>query len=67
MPHDESLTHWHEPKANQKAGFGKFGRPAMPYDRFMEEEGIPVHRDIGIHRVQDLPLKSWARVGGRGS
>ena len=41
MPHDEIAKHWHEPKAGENAGFGKFKRPAMPYDRFMEAEGVP--------------------------
>jgi quercetin dioxygenase-like cupin family protein len=67
MPHDDAGVHWHEPKAGQKAGLGKFGRPAMPYDQFMEAEGIPVYRDIGVRTVRDLPLKPWARLGGRGS
>jgi quercetin dioxygenase-like cupin family protein len=39
----------------------------MPYDRFMEAEGVPVYRGIGVRRVQDLPLASWRRIGGRGS
>ena len=44
MPHDASdQTHWHEPKAGENAGFGKFKRPAMPYDRFMEAEGVPIY------------------------
>ncbi|MDB5650261.1 MAG: reactivating factor for ethanolamine ammonia lyase, partial [Hyphomicrobiales bacterium] len=68
MPHDASEgSHWHEPKAGENAGFGNFSRPAMPYDRFMEAENIPVHRAIGVHRVQDLPMKPWARLGGRGT
>lgn len=67
MPHDESLSHWHEPTSTQKAGFGKFGRPAMPYDSFMEAEGIPVYRDIGVRQVQNLPMAPWKRLGGRGS
>lgn len=67
MPHDESLSHWHEPNSTQKAGFGKFGRPAMPYDSFMEAEGIPIYRDIGVRQVQNLPLAPWKRLGGRGS
>ena len=50
-----SGTHWHEPKAGENAGFGKFKRAAMPYDRFMESEGIPVYRSIGARRMQDLP------------
>ncbi|MDO9443413.1 MAG: cupin domain-containing protein [Beijerinckiaceae bacterium] len=68
MPHDASEgAHWHEPKAGENAGFGNFSRPAMPYDRFMEAENIPVHRAIGVHRVHDLPMKPWARLGGRGT
>ena len=67
MPHDESDKHWHEPKAGENAGFGKFKRPPMPYDRFMEAEGVPVFRGIGCKRVQDLPMAPWKRLGGRGS
>ena len=68
MPHDASEgSHWHEPKAGENAGTGTFSRPAMPYDRFMEAEGVPVHRAIGVHRVHDLPMKPWQRLGGRGT
>jgi hypothetical protein len=66
MPHD-APTHWHEPKSGENAGLGKFGRPQMPYDRFMEAEGIPCYRDIGVRTVLDLPLQPWKRLGGRGS
>jgi quercetin dioxygenase-like cupin family protein len=68
MPHDvPGQVHWHEPAGGQKAGYGKFGRPALPYDKFMEAEGIPVYRDIGVSKVQNLPLQPWQRMGGRGS
>ncbi len=68
MPHDAAAQeHWHEPKAGENAGFGKFGRPAMPYDNFMQNEGVPVFRGLGLKRVQDLPMQPWARLGGRGS
>ena len=60
-------THWHEPTGGQRAGFGKFGRPKTPYDNFMESEGIPVFRDIGVSKVQNFPLAPWKRTGGRGS
>ncbi len=60
-------THWHEPAGGRRAGFGKFGRPKTPYDLFMESEGIPIFRDIGVRRVQDLPLAPWQRLGGRGT
>jgi mannose-6-phosphate isomerase-like protein (cupin superfamily) len=59
--------HWHEPKAGENAGLGRFKRAPMPYDRFMEAEGVPVYRGIGVRRVQDLPLAPWTRLGGRGS
>jgi quercetin dioxygenase-like cupin family protein len=68
MPHDaEKQSHWHEPKAGENAGYGAFARQEAPYDRFMAAEGIPIYRDIGVRRVQDLPLAPWKRVGGRGS
>ena len=39
----------------------------MPYDQFMESEGVPVFRGIGVRTVLDLPLAPWKRLGGRGS
>ena len=48
MPHDtDGVVHWHEPKADEMAGFGKFERAPSNYDRFMESEGrsgSPRHR-----------------------
>jgi mannose-6-phosphate isomerase-like protein (cupin superfamily) len=60
-------VHWHEPVGGKRAGFGKFGRPKTPYDIFMESEGIPIFRDIGVSKVQNLPLAPWKRTGGRGT
>jgi quercetin dioxygenase-like cupin family protein len=63
-----SQEHWHEPTGQtQKAGLGTFKRPPMPYDLFMEAQDIPIVRDFGVRRVQDLPLKPWKRMGGKGS
>lgn len=68
MAHDEpTASHWHEPKAGQNAGLGKFQQPKMPYDKFMEDEGVPCYRHIGVHRVQDLPMAPWKRLGGKGT
>src|SRR5256885_16876120 len=66
MPHEKDQTHWHEPTGTRKAGFGEFKKQPTPYDAFMESEGIPVFRGIGIRRVQDLPLAPWKRTGGGG-
>jgi quercetin dioxygenase-like cupin family protein len=60
-------AHWHEPRKGENAGYGAFKRPTLPYDRFMEDEGVPVYRGIGVHRVHDLPMAPWPRLGGRGS
>jgi quercetin dioxygenase-like cupin family protein len=30
----------------------------------MEDQDIPIHRGIGVHRVQDLPMKPWPLMGG---
>jgi hypothetical protein len=55
-------VHWHEPKAGENAGYGKFKRQPLPYDRFMEAEGVPCYRGIGVRRVQDLPFVPWPRL-----
>ena len=58
---------WQEPTGGEKSGFGRWKRPSSAYDLFMEEQGVPVFRDIGLRRVQDLPLKPWKRLGGNGT
>ncbi|MEX2599333.1 MAG: cupin domain-containing protein, partial [Dehalococcoidia bacterium] len=58
---------WSEPDSGIRAGHGRWKRPKSPYDIFMEEQEIPIYRDIGVRRVQDLPLKPWKRLGGQGS
>src|SRR5437764_14563559 len=60
-------VHWHEPTAGENAGYGKFKRAPMPYDRFMEAEGVPVYRGIGARRGPDLPRAPWVRRGRHGS
>ena len=60
-------SHWHEPEQGVNAGTGAFKRAAMPYDRFMEAEGVPIFRGIGVKRVHDLPMKPWVRLGGKGT
>ena len=59
---------WVAPKDEREmAGVTTITRKKDPYDIFMESEGIPIYRGIGVHRVQDLPLAKWDRLGGRGS
>ena len=65
--HEVTSSHWHEPEGTKNAGYGAWNRPNTAYDDFMEAQGIPIFRGIGVRRVQDLPLAPWKRMGGRGS
>ena len=60
-------SHWHEPEGLKNAGYGAWKRPNTPYDDYMEAQGIPIYRGIGVRRVQDMPLKRWNRMGGNGT
>ena len=61
-------TEWQEPEDQaKKSGLGKWGRPSQPYDLFMDEQGIPIFRGIGVSKVQDLTLAPWKRMGGNGT
>jgi mannose-6-phosphate isomerase-like protein (cupin superfamily) len=62
-----SRDKWIEPTKGERTGFGKFKKLPLPYDNFMESEGIPVFRDIGIRDIRELPLKPWKRLGGNGT
>lgn len=65
--HEITGDHWHEPEGLRNAGYGAWKRPNMPYDDFMEEQNVPIFRGIGVRCVQDLQLKPWSRMGGRGT
>ena len=67
MATNTPIEQWHEPTEGKKSGFGHWKRPRSPYDIFMEEQGIPIFRDIGVRKVQDLPFKPWKRMGGNGT
>ena len=63
------MAGFHEPQSDEEvAGRLRYERVASPYERFMEEEGIPIYRNsIGVYDVRDLTLGPWKRLGGRGS
>src|SRR5215204_6274037 len=58
---------FNEPSGDDPAGHMIYKRSHSPYERFMEEEGIPIHRGIGVRDTRDLPLGDWKRLGGRGT
>lgn len=53
VANEGGVRKWQEPGSGQKSGWGTWKRGLTLYDRFIEAEGIPVHRDIGVERVQD--------------
>lgn len=63
------MVGFHEPQGEEEvAGHLRYERVVSPYERFMEEEGIPIYRNaIGVYDVRELPLGPWKRLGGRGS
>jgi mannose-6-phosphate isomerase-like protein (cupin superfamily) len=48
-------------------GRNTWNRPISPYEQFMADEGIPVHRGIGFRDTRDLKRAHWRRMGGPGA
>lgn len=55
-----------EPTGDVPAGFRIYKRSHSPYERWMEEQEIPVFRGIGVHDTRDLELGQWRRRNARG-
>ena len=70
-PHDGPDGHTHELAAPTdkltRAGLGTFKAPKSPYDLWMDAQGIPGFRDIGVSKVQNLPMTKWDLMGGNAS
>ncbi len=49
-------------------GTKRWIRQASPYEVYMEEQNLPIHRGtVGFHDIRDLTLASWKRMGARGA
>jgi mannose-6-phosphate isomerase-like protein (cupin superfamily) len=64
---DQTKLTFEEPSEDEPAGYHVYKRQKSPYERFMDEEGIPIFRGIGVRDTRELPLGPWARRGGRGT
>jgi len=54
--------------AEDFVGTKRWVRPATPYETFMEEQNLPIHRGaVGFYDVRELPLAPWPRMGSRGA
>lgn len=64
----EQYKEFVEPKGEDlRAGLRTWKIPDTYYDRFMDEEGIPVYRGIGMYDLRDIPRRPWKRMGGLGT
>ena len=49
-------------------GTKRWVRPATPYEVYMEEQNLPIHRGtVGFCDIRDLTLGSWQRMGAQGA
>ncbi len=49
-------------------GTKRWIRQASPYEVYMDEQNLPVHRGtVGFHDIRDLALASWKRMSARGA
>src|SRR6266508_4515189 len=64
---DQTKLSFEEPSEDEPAGYHVYKRQKSPYERYMNDEGIPIFRGIGVRDTRELPLGPWARRGGRGT
>ncbi|HEX6513473.1 MAG TPA: cupin domain-containing protein [Chloroflexota bacterium] len=55
-----------EPTGEDAAGYRTYTPTKSAYECFMEEEGIPIFRGIGVPDTRELELGDWKRLGGKG-
>ena len=67
MTETQPATTFLEPTDDEPAGLHVYKRQKSPYERYMDEEGVPIFRGIGVRDSRELPLGDWQRRGGRGT
>ena len=54
--------------AQDFVGTKRWVRQATPYEIYMEEQNLPIHRGtVGFFDIRELTLGSWQRMGARGA
>jgi mannose-6-phosphate isomerase-like protein (cupin superfamily) len=56
-----------EPTGDQPAGLHIYQRSHSPYERWMEEQEIPIFRGIGVRDTREVTLGDWRRRNARGA
>jgi mannose-6-phosphate isomerase-like protein (cupin superfamily) len=52
-----------EPSPGSFGGLVEYESPKSPYDVYMEDDGIPIVRGMGLSNVRDFALADWPRKG----
>lgn len=55
-----------EPTGDEPAGLRVYQRSHSPYERWMEEQEIPIFRGIGVRDTRELALGDWKTRNARG-
>ena len=58
---------YEEPTGSTIAGRMSYKRQPAFYERFMDEQNIPIIRGISIRDSREVDLAPWERMGGRGA
>jgi mannose-6-phosphate isomerase-like protein (cupin superfamily) len=61
------LQDYKAPTGDENIGLKKWTRQKTGYEKFMDEEGIPVFRGIGVRDTRDLKFGDWKRREARGT
>ena len=67
LSHQDQFGTWVEPSGDKPAGYYIYKRSHSPYERWLEEEAIPVVRGIGVRDTRDVTLGTWQRRNARGA
>ncbi|MBO0691832.1 MAG: cupin domain-containing protein [Acidimicrobiaceae bacterium] len=52
---------------SSRAGLRTWERIKSPYLEFIESEGIPIYKGIGVRNIRELDLGDWSRLGAKGA
>jgi mannose-6-phosphate isomerase-like protein (cupin superfamily) len=62
---------YQEPTGEKKAGWRRddgiayYKRYATPWESFLDEEGVPIFKGVGVRDARELPRADWERIGGK--
>ena len=58
---------YEEPTGHARAGAMIYKGVKSPWELFVDDEGIPVYKGVGVRDSRELPRTQWDRLGGLGT